>query len=299
MLTQALLPTSHLTMVISLHFEPFLLAQLKGSVAHPSPHWALVTFAYTSCEGHTLSSKMHFTSQTPWSISYLSVPSPYSPYKQVCIINCSTNVLIVKGPLIPNQHHYSLDLHSAHAEHAFSTQHAVNLDTWHHRLGHANYQAIMGMAKSGTITGMPSTFPSKLPKCDSCILGKQTRTPVPKVREEGKGHRATWKLETVWVDLTGSMAVESCTGNKYVMNLIDKYTNKAWSIPLKLKSDSLRELEAWELAREHETRLKVSKYRMGYDGEHNSNQTKEWLRLQGTDHKFGAPYTSAHMGRVD
>jgi hypothetical protein len=95
----------------------------------------------------------------------------------------------------------------------------------------------MGMAKSGTIAGMPSTFPSKPPKCDSCILGKQTRTPVPKVQEEGKGHRAMRKMETVWVDLAGPMAVESRTGNKYIMNLVDNYTNKVWSIPLKLKSD--------------------------------------------------------------
>jgi hypothetical protein len=157
----------------------------------------------------------------------------------------------------------------------------------------------MEMAKSGIVAGMPSTFPSKPPKCDSCILGKQTKTPVPKVREEGPGHRATRKLEIIWVDLAGPMAVQSRTGNKYVMNLVDDYTNKAWSIPIKLKSDALGELETWELARENETGLKVGKYRTGYDGELNSNQMKEWLKSRGTDHEFGAPYTSAHMGRVE
>ncbi|TFK58591.1 hypothetical protein BDN72DRAFT_729714, partial [Pluteus cervinus] len=56
------------------------------------------------------------------------------------------------------------------------------------------------MARHDMIAGMPSKF-SSMPKCDSCVVGKQTRTPVPKKREEGDGHRATRRLEKVWVDL--------------------------------------------------------------------------------------------------
>jgi hypothetical protein len=63
------------------------------------------------------------------------------------------------------------------------------------------------MAKSGTITGMPSSFPILPLKCESCILGKQTKTPVPKMHEEG--HRVMRRLEIVWVDLTGPAPVQS------------------------------------------------------------------------------------------
>ncbi|KAF9470204.1 hypothetical protein BDN70DRAFT_781027, partial [Pholiota conissans] len=58
------------------------------------------------------------------------------------------------------------------------------------------------MARKGIVKGMSPAPSSALPaKCESCILGKQTRTSVPKKRKEGPGHRATRRLEKVWVDL--------------------------------------------------------------------------------------------------
>src|ERR1700733_1229865 len=116
------------------------------------------------------------------------------------------------------------------------------------------------MARSGYITGMPMQSSFKPPKCKYCILGKQTQSPVPKKCTEGEGHRATHKLEKVWVDLSGPHAVQSRAGNSYVMNIVDNYTWHPWSIPLKLKSDAFRELQSWELARENETGLQVGTY---------------------------------------
>ena len=114
------------------------------------------------------------------------------------------------------------------------------------------------MARKGMIAGMPSSPHDKPPKCDSCILGKQTRTPIPKVHETGEGHRAMRHLEKVWVDLTGPMSVQSRTGNNYIMNIVDDFTNHPWSIPLKNKNEAYQYLKAWEAARENETGLKAS-----------------------------------------
>lgn len=71
------------------------------------------------------------------------------------------------------------------------------------------------------------------------------------------GHRATRKLEKVWVDLAGLYAVTSCARNSYVMDIIDNYTLLPWSVPLKNKDDMFPELQAWEKACETETGLKV------------------------------------------
>ncbi|KAF8800334.1 hypothetical protein BYT27DRAFT_7117684 [Phlegmacium glaucopus] len=46
------------------------------------------------------------------------------------------------------------------------------------------------MARKGMIKGMPSSFPTTSPECNSCILRKQTKSPVPKMQEVGNGHRA-------------------------------------------------------------------------------------------------------------
>ena len=109
---------------------------------------------------------------------------------------------VTQGPLLPNQHLYTLNLSFAHTGHhtVTSSHHIPSMETWHSQLGHANYQTITEMAKAGLVLGMPTSFASKPPRCDSSILGKQSWNAVPKVWEEGQ--RATRKLEMVWVDLT-------------------------------------------------------------------------------------------------
>ena len=223
---------------------------------------------------------VHFDSQSCW------------------ITNNPSTITLAHGTLVPNKSLYALTTYASQHEHAYSLTYSPDLNTWHKRLGHANFQAVVTMAKKGIFVGMPSSFHDKPPKCDSCILGKQTKTPIPKTREIGKGHRATRRLEKVWVDLTGPMAVQSRTGNNYIMNIVDDFTNHPWSIPLKNKAEAYPYLKAWETARENETGLKVGTYNVD-NGELKSEEVKLWLESRGTQLRFTAPYTSAHNGRVE
>jgi len=72
----------------------------------------------------------------------------------------------------------------------------LDVETWHRHLGHCNFGAIVDMARKGAVEG-PKFNLSSPPKCDACIFGKQTRTPVPRVREWEKAIRP---LERVFVD---------------------------------------------------------------------------------------------------
>jgi transposase InsO family protein len=154
------------------------------------------------------------------------------------------------------------------------------------------------MVKSGMIPGMPPNLHHEdPPKCKFCVLGKQMKTPVPKHREEGPGHRATRKLEKVWVDLSGPH-VKSRTGNEYIMNIVDDFTSCVWPIPLKRKSDAFNYLTTWERARELETGLKVGTY-ITDNGELKSGTMRDWLESRGSNQLFTAPYTSAYIGRVE
>ena len=122
------------------------------------------------------------------------------------------------------------------AKHTLTTiQQPVNLDTWHWHLSYANYQVVATMACSGLLPGMPTALLLAQPKCDICILGKQTKSLVPKVWEG-----AVNKLGIVWIDLAGPMHVQSCTSNKYIIDLMDNYTNMPWSVTLKSNSNALR-----------------------------------------------------------
>jgi len=130
------------------------------------------------------------------------------------IDNSSTKAVIARGSLAPSKGLYTLDLHSPHAEHTLTASFgSLSIETWHRCLGHANYQTIKEMVHNRLIEGMPATFSTAPPDCDSCVIRKQTKTPVPKEREEGPGHRATRKLEKVWVDLIGPISVTSVNGN--------------------------------------------------------------------------------------
>ena len=214
------------------------------------------------------------------------------------ITNKSTNAIIARGTLLPNKNLYSLALHSIHAEHVFTAQHAPDLETLHRRLGHVNYQTLKDMISSGMIPGMPKyLLREDPPKCEFCVLGKQTKTPVPKSCEEGPGHRAMRKLEKVCVDLNGPH-LKSRTSNEYVMNIVDDYTSCIWSILLEEKGDAFADLIAWEHTRELETGLKVGTY-ITDNGELKSNNIREWLASRGTNRLFTAPYTSAHNGCVE
>ena len=60
--------------------------------------------------------------------------------------------------------------------------HAIpDLETWHQRLGHVNYDSIIQMAEKGLAKGMPTSL-AYLPQiCEHCVLTKQTQIPVPKL----------------------------------------------------------------------------------------------------------------------
>ena len=149
------------------------------------------------------------------------------------------------------------------------------------------------MVNNGTLSSAHSISTQLPPKCDSCILGKQMKMPVPKRHEDG-GH-ATRRLEKVWVDLSGPTDVESCNGNRYIMNIVDDYSSFVWSILLKRKDQAYHELIAWQLAQENKTNTKLGKYRTD-NSELKNDELDQWLKMRGNDHELSAPHTSAHIG---
>jgi len=190
---------------------------------------------------------------------------------------------------------YALSGGQLSAEHAYLVQHLPTLQSWHHRLGHVNYHVVYDLAHSGNTTSMPINLSTEPPICDACILGKQTKSSIPKVRV---GSRAARKLGIVHVDLMEHPDTVSTSGNKYIMNIIDDFSSYAWSIPLAAKSDAFTALQAWERARELETGLKVGIYRSD-NGELKSASMQQWLLSCRSQQQFTAPYTSAQNSRVE
>ena len=113
----------------------------------------------------------------------------------------------------------------------------------------------------------------------------------------GEGHKATRRLEKVFVDLSGPH-VESRSGFKYTMDILDDFTGMPWAISLRSKEEAFPKLIAWQKARENETGLTIGTYIFD-NGELKSNKMSEWLQSQGTSLCLTAPYSSVQNGRVE
>jgi hypothetical protein len=124
------------------------------------------------------------------------------------------------------------------------------IDTWHRHLGHCGSCAIIDMARTNAVEGMLINVSTPPSKCEHCILGKQTRSLVLRVRE---GARASKPLECVYVDLCGPMAISSHSDHLYSMNIIDDYSSFVWTLPLCSKDEAAPFLKIWLTALEVQT----------------------------------------------
>jgi hypothetical protein len=201
----------------------------------------------------------------------------------------------VTGSLLhPKSSLYTLNLNSSLAKHAFISTRTPDLETWHRRLGHLNVRSIVEMSDKQMVKGMHIDLSTEPAKCQHCILGKQTRSTVPKIRE---GPKAAEVLDIVYIDLTGPH-LQSANGNKYSMNLIDDATSLIWAIPIKLKSAAVGVLKEWVLRVERETGRKVGIFRVD-NGELKSVEYANFCASRGINPQWTSPHISAHNGRAE
>jgi hypothetical protein len=180
-------------------------------------------------------------------------------------------------------------------EHSFIATRVPDIETWHCCLGHVNYKSIVDMSDNGMVRGMHVNLSSAPPKCQSCILGKQTTTPVPKVQER---MRAAGILDVVYIDLTGPESVQSASGFNYVMNVIDDVTSYVHIVLLPFKSAAIKALKEWVLLAGREMGRTVRSFNID-NGELKSTEIVEFCASRGIRIRWTAPSTSGQNGRVE
>ncbi|KAI0645942.1 hypothetical protein C8Q79DRAFT_910716, partial [Trametes meyenii] len=121
-----------------------------------------------------------------------------------------------------------------------------DLETWHRRLGHTNYRATYTVASHAHAAGAPVRLSVAPPKCDTCVLGKQSRTPVPKTRS---GDRSHVRGELFFVDPAGNQCTRSASGNIAPLDIVDDFSSYGWSFPVPSKDRCAPVLRAFIIAR--------------------------------------------------
>ena len=110
--------------------------------------------------------------------------------------------------------------------------------TWHQRLGHLNYDAIITMHNQGIIR-IKGEVKRPNDTCEACVMGKQANLPFAKEKpDEAKAKQFGDVLHS---DLCGPMETTSVHGHRFFMTVIDEHTRWITVILLKRKSQATLE----------------------------------------------------------
>ena len=125
-----------------------------------------------------------------------------------------------------------------------------SLDLWHQRLGHANYRAVnqlftKGMARDSNTPQIAATLgvvPKGHTRCEGCILGKHSRSPIPTTTDS----RATRPLERVTMDVCGPFRTQAHGGYRFFVLFVDEYSHYKAIYPMRLKSEAFEHFKTYK-----------------------------------------------------
>nr|GEX44372.1 hypothetical protein [Tanacetum cinerariifolium] len=105
---------------------------------------------------------------------------------------------------------------------------------WHCRLLHLNFGAINHLARQGVVRGLPKLKFEKDHLCSVCVMGKsKKKSHKPKSEDTNQE-----KLYLLHMDLCGPIRVESVNGKKYILVIVDDYSQFTWVKFLRSKDEA-------------------------------------------------------------
>ncbi|KAK1565465.1 hypothetical protein Q3G72_027340 [Acer saccharum] len=108
------------------------------------------------------------------------------------------------------------------------------IELWHERLGHMNFQDLRILGKFNCVRGLPKLRKKANGVCGPCQQGKQTKA----MHKKGKYLSTKESLELLHMDLMGPMQIESLGGKRYIFVCIDHFSRFTWTYFLREKSET-------------------------------------------------------------
>ena len=162
---------------------------------------------------------------------------------------------------------------------------------WHKRLGHFHIRGIQRMLQFEAIKGMPEIQFSKH-TCDSCQLGKHTRTKIPKETT----HNASKILELIYSDVCGPFKVNSTGGARYFVTFIYDYSRRLWVYFISHKSQVLAKFQHFVQTVENITGQTVKALHTDNGGEYTSRAFQDFCASKGIIRELTPPHTPQRNG---
>lgn len=191
---------------------------------------------------------------------------------------------------------YEVDVLYAEVNSARSHQKAVDIHTWHRRLGHVAIPRILRMANKGLVDGLDITSRKVHGLCEACLYGKAIRRPF----DENLEHE-TEVLERVHIDLFGPTRTQSLGGASYLMLFTDgRSTVKVPAcLPNKRSETTLKEFHKFRVKAENQTRRSVRAIRIDGGKELDNRLMEHYCEQRGIDIEKIPPYSSAANGMAE
>jgi len=165
------------------------------------------------------------------------------------------------------------------------------IENWHKRLGHVNPEKLVQMANKGLVNGLQLVGDTKLPFCETCQYGKQSRNPFPK--EAVCSQKA---LELVHSDVYGPMPVSSVGGNRYFVTFTDDCTRYTAVYFMSQKNEVLKYFKEFHREAELVTGNKLKCIRSDNGAEYVNGDFDRYLKKYGIRRQLTAPYTLQQNG---
>jgi hypothetical protein len=162
----------------------------------------------------------------------------------------------------------------------------------HRRFAHYGPNMISKLHKVTTLRNQIKVPPRDKRICKSCQIGKM-RNRTSKTLAVHKREA----LELVSLDIAGPFPT-SLRGNRYFMQIIDNFTRKNWSIPLKTKGEAMTSLRSWKVKEELQTGKKVKAARSDNAPEL-KNVLDTWEKEDGIRADYTTTATSSQNGPAE
>ena len=174
---------------------------------------------------------------------------------------------------------------------AHAVQVRNRIEDWHKRLGHASPDTLVHMAKEGLVDGLQLVGNTKMPFCETCQFGKQTRNPFPK-----EAVRSKKVLELIHSDVCGPMPVNSVGGSRYFVTFVDDCTRYTAVYFMNKKSEVLKYFREFHREAELVTGCKVKCIRSDNGTEYVNGDFDRYLKECGIQRQLSAPFSPQQNG---
>lgn len=160
--------------------------------------------------------------------------------------------------------------------------HKISQTLWHFRLAHLNATDMKKLVNrmADGLDKVNVENDSRL--CESCVLGKHTRSPFPK----NPNTRSSRVLELIHSDVCGKMPTKAYDGSEYFVTFTDDYSRASMVYCIKHKSDVLSKFKEFVAMAEAFHGKRVAKLRSDNGGEYKSKEFMEYCNQKGIQTKF-------------